>query len=244
MKTILAIGNSFSEDATTYLHDMAASAGAEAKTVNLYIGACTLGAHARNIETDAKVYRYDLNGVPTQRQVSIREALEEEPWDIVTIQQASHKSGIADSYEPGGTAVIDCVRRYAPGAKLYFHKTWAYPADSAYPAFAKYYHSSYAEMARAITAASAEFCRRHDLPIIPVGDVIEALRPLPCFSVHGEVGLWRDDLHLSFPYGRYAAAAVWMQTLLGCSADDAPFRPEGAQEEKLAVIRDVIRAAL
>ena len=35
---ILAIGNSFSNDATAYLYGMADAAGLEAKIVNLYIG--------------------------------------------------------------------------------------------------------------------------------------------------------------------------------------------------------------
>ena len=38
MKNILAIGNSFSEDATRYLHQMAEAVGIETKVVNLFIG--------------------------------------------------------------------------------------------------------------------------------------------------------------------------------------------------------------
>lgn len=243
MIQILSIGNSFSEDATTYLFRLAESAGIEARTVNLYIGGCTLGAHARNIEADAKAYRYDLNGTPTQRMVSIREALQECLWDIVTIQQASHKSGLPESYEPSGSAVIACVRAYAPGAQVYFHKTWAYPPYSAYPSFSTY-HNSHEEMFRAISAASAEFALRYNLPVIPAGDVIEALYTHPLFSGEGGEPLWRDDLHLSLLYGRYAAAAIWFQTLFGRSIDAAPFVPEGAQADKIETIRQVCRRFL
>ena len=37
---VLAIGNSFSQDATTYLHQTAAAQGVALDVLNLYIGGC------------------------------------------------------------------------------------------------------------------------------------------------------------------------------------------------------------
>ena len=48
MKKILAIGNSFSVDATEYLHQMAAAAGIETKVVNLYIGGLSVSVERKN----------------------------------------------------------------------------------------------------------------------------------------------------------------------------------------------------
>ncbi len=42
---ILAIGNSFSQDATRYLYDIALSDNVNIKVVNLYIGGCSLELH-------------------------------------------------------------------------------------------------------------------------------------------------------------------------------------------------------
>ena len=50
MKKILAIGNSFSEDAARYLHQTAKAAGVDTKVVNLFIGGCPLERHWKNIE--------------------------------------------------------------------------------------------------------------------------------------------------------------------------------------------------
>ncbi len=50
---ILAIGNSFSQDATRYLQDIAASAGEELFVRNLYIGGCSLEMHSKNIAENA-----------------------------------------------------------------------------------------------------------------------------------------------------------------------------------------------
>lgn len=62
MIKILAIGNSFSQDATTYLYDIAQVDQLELKVVNLYIGGCSLKTHWDNIQMDAKHYDYELNG--------------------------------------------------------------------------------------------------------------------------------------------------------------------------------------
>ena len=45
---ILAIGNSFSRDATAYLHQLLTASGMENTVVNLYIGGCSLERHWQN----------------------------------------------------------------------------------------------------------------------------------------------------------------------------------------------------
>ena len=44
---VLAIGNSFSEDATRYLHQIAKAQGTPLTVVNLVIGGCSLERHYR-----------------------------------------------------------------------------------------------------------------------------------------------------------------------------------------------------
>ena len=86
---ILAIGNSFSQDAARYLHAMAESAGQKLKIVNLYIGGCPLERHWDNVVNDAAEYSHEVNGAERDQWCSIRQALQEDVWDIVTLQQAS-----------------------------------------------------------------------------------------------------------------------------------------------------------
>ena len=238
MTRILAIGNSFSQDATAFLQAMADSAGVEADIVNLYIGGCSLQMHAENIAQDAAAYSYERNGTGTGRMVSIREALEEGPWDVVTVQQVSGLSGVPESYEPWGREVLDCVRTYAPGAKIWFHRTWAYEIDSEHGDFPRYGRDQ-AAMHRAILSASESFARDHGLQIIPVGDVIAALRREAPFRYgQGGESLCRDGFHMSYTHGRYAAALCWFEILLGdCS--QVRFVPEGVVQEK--IIRETVK---
>ena len=53
---VLSIGNSFSTDATAYLHRAAVSAGVDLDTYNLYIGGCSLERHWDNVVREAKEY--------------------------------------------------------------------------------------------------------------------------------------------------------------------------------------------
>ena len=238
---LLAIGNSFSQDATAYLKQLADSAGVDAKIVNLYIGGCSLQMHAQNIAQDTQSYSYEYSGAPTGRMVSIREALEEDRWDAVTVQQVSGESGIPESYEPYGTQVLDCVKRYAPQAKIWFHKTWANETDSNHGDFPRY-GCSQADMYRAICIAAAQFAQRHALPIIPTGDVIQRLRGVPLFAYgNGGVSLCRDGFHMSLTCGRYAAALTWFETLMG-NAELVTFRPEGVGTAEAEMIKRTVKS--
>ena len=59
---VLAIGNSFSNDAMRYLHGIAKADGVDMKTVNLFIGGCPLSRHYANIHNDAADYDFEFNG--------------------------------------------------------------------------------------------------------------------------------------------------------------------------------------
>ena len=118
MKTtyILAIGNSFSRDATAYLYDVCKNMGIPVHVVNLYIGGCSLEQHWSNIEKDAKAYQYQKDGVVTDRYVSISETLRSKPWDYIVTQQASHDSGWLDTYEPFAGLLFEYLKKEVPEA--------------------------------------------------------------------------------------------------------------------------------
>lgn len=228
MKTlkILAIGNSFSEDATRYLHQMASAAGIDAKIVNLYIGGCPLERHWKNIETGEAAYVYQLNGIATERKVSMDEILMEEDWDIITTQQASHDSGWINSYEPFLGLIVTHIKEKVPKAKLYLHETWAYELDSTHKNFMRY-HRNQQEMYEGLHNCYMQMATKYELELIPSGSVIQKVRTLPEFHVpSGGVSLCRDGFHMSFDYGRYLLACIWLKKLTGTSLKDISYIPE------------------
>ena len=235
MKKILAIGNSFSEDATRYLNSIAVSAGEENLVVNLYMGGCPLWYHSCNIKTDKQEFRYERNGEITQRLVSTREIMEEEDWDVVTIQQVSGLSGKYDSFTPYADELIAFAGKKLPNAKVYFHQTWAYPDGSGHPDFVKYGFSE-KKMYGEIVDASRRFALERNLGIIPSGEVIQALRAKPeCCKARGGVDLCRDGFHLNLTYGRYAAGVTWFAALFG--KKDFTYIPENTDPSLCEIIK-------
>ena len=140
MKTIhiLAIGNSFSRDATAYLHSVCESMGLSAFVVNLYIGGCSLERHWSNVEKNERAYQYQENGVITDRYVSISEVIHRKPWDYIVTQQASHDSGWLDTYEPFCGLLFGYLKKEVPEAQIVLQQTWAYEVDIDHGCFMRY----------------------------------------------------------------------------------------------------------
>ncbi|WMJ90146.1 DUF4886 domain-containing protein [Anaerocolumna sp. MB42-C2] len=214
MIKILCIGNSFSQDSTTYLFDLAKTGGIDTKVVNLYIGGCSLERHWDNITGKKADYEYQLNGVPTGKYVTIKEVLTEEDWDIVTMQQCSGFSGLIDTYHPYSKDLSAYVSQYAPKAKQLIHQTWAYEIDSDHSQY-ELYHRSQEEMYQALRKCYSTVAQELSLDIIPFGEVIQKLRTLPAFDYkNGGKSLCRDGFHMHYLYGRYALAATWYEYVI------------------------------
>ena len=208
---ILAIGNSFSQDATAQLQLLS-----DKITVrNLFIGGCSLERHWHNAEGDLAEYRYEENGAACRPAlISISEALRAEAWDVVTFQQCSGKSGLIDSYYPYLPSLTAYVRRFTP-AKQVFFQTWAYETDCEHAEYPNYHHNQQ-EMFRMIVETTREISRREGLPLLRGGEALQALRATPCFDyAHGGLSLNRDGFHLSCNYGRFFMAALWHKYFLG-----------------------------
>ncbi len=203
---VLSIGNSFSQDATRYLHQIAESDGVPLTCVNLFIGGCSLLTHWENAKDDKKAYLYERNGERTERMVSIKGALLSEHWDVVTLQQCSPKSFDYASYQPYLDNLANDVRTLAPDAKLYIHQTWAYEDGSERLAGVGY--ASFEAMANDIIAAY----RRAAKDIHADGVLCCGQAFLNAF--YENLGpLHRDSFHASLGMGRYILAAVWYETL-------------------------------
>lgn len=249
MINILAIGNSFSQDSTTYLHSLSERGGVEIKVVNLYIGGCSLERHWNNICEDKADYDYQLNGESTGKSAGIRQVLAEEKWDIVTMQQCSGYSGIQDSYYPYITNLSNYIRQYAPDATQLIHQTWAYETDSTHDHFV-FYHNSQEEMYDRLVKCYETVAKELSLDIIPFGEVIQKLRELPPFDYkNGGKSLCRDGFHMHYVYGRYALAATWYEYVLHKSIYQNPYVPpalEGmaATREELAVIKECVHSVV
>ena len=206
---ILSIGNSFSRDAQHYLHRIARADGVTLNSFNLMIGGCPLSTHYRNMLSEERAYKLDANGVPTGFPVSIKEALLNRNWDVVTLQQASPSSPKYNTYQPYLNALAEYVRTCQPRAKIAFHRTWAYQQESPRLHDTLGYED-HKDMFRDIVAASNQAAQDIDADLIlPCGDVFQAMLEKGVKSLH------RDMHHAHLGIGRYALGLTWYAVLTG-----------------------------
>ena len=206
---VLSIGNSFSQDAQRYLHKLSKFEGVDIKTVNLYIGGCSLRTHYLNILENNRDYKFEFNGEDTGIKVSINEALASDDWDYVTIQQASHFSGIFDSYSPYIEYISSHVKKYVPKAKIIIHQTWPYEDGcDRMKNLTKF--TSTKEMFLAICDAYSKANKLIKADgFIPCGEALMKAHELGIEKVH------RDTFHASLGAGRYLLALCWFKVLTG-----------------------------
>ncbi len=237
---VLSIGNSFSQDATHYLHQIARADGCDLLTVNLYIGGCPLSLHYENMKKDAKAYSLEVNGYTTGFYVSIREALLANEWDYVTLQQVSHLSHQYDSYQPYLNELAAYVRSLCPGAELLIHQTWAYEQGSQRLTEELGYKDQkdmYRDLKGAYEQAAAAVEAKG---IIPSGTVFQELLANGIKTVH------RDTFHASLGLGRYTLGLLWYRALTGNSVRKNSFRDfdEPVSEEEAEIARRAVHAVL
>ena len=233
---ILAIGNSFSQDATRYLHKIARHAGEKLTVVNVYIGGCSLATHYRNMLSEERVYELQVNGEATGFKVSLKEALLNREWDVVTLQQASHYSTKYETYQPYLNALCAYVEKLCPLAKRVIHQTWSYERDSERLTVRMGYAEP-AQMTADIVRAYARAAEEIGADaIIPSGELFEKMLANGIEKVH------RDTFHARYGVGRYALALLWYGVLCGkdVSTDDFDDLDEPVSEaEREIILRSV-----
>jgi len=70
---ILAIGNSFSQDAVEqYLHELAEAEGISTIIGNMFIGGCSLERHVKNARDNAPAYAYRKIGTDGKKRERVR----------------------------------------------------------------------------------------------------------------------------------------------------------------------------
>jgi len=210
---VLCIGNSFSWDAVEHeLVPLCDAENVQIEVHNLYYGGCSLQQHAEFLLRDTAAYSHRVctNAEPriVKDTISLKQALRNGKYDYISLQQASHDSGIKSTYEPWLSLLIDSVRAYQPNAQLCWMQTWAYSHDAKHPAFPRYQNDQQI-MYDSIVACMKSQITNHKLQIIPCGEAIQRAR-------NTQLGdsFCRDGYHLS-PVGWYTAAAVWYEILTG-----------------------------
>lgn len=241
---VLAIGNSFSEDAVEeHLSELARAEGLNVIICNMYIGGCSIERHVNNLRGNIADYRYrkiGADGKVTEKWgYTLETVLAEEDWDYVSVQQVSSFSGFPETYVLLPELVGFVRDRVPEDAVIMFHQTWAYSPDSTHPNFVTY-GKDQMKMYEAIVAAVNQETPKVGISlVIPSGTAIQNART----SFLGN-DLTRDGYHLSRPHGRYIAACTWLEAVLGVNPVGNDYCPEGMTPEECRIAQKAAHKAV
>lgn len=243
---VLAIGNSFSEDAVEqYLYELAKESGVELIIGNAYRGGQGLESHWREVRSGNSTFAYRkiVGGTKTDtKDQALRTIIADEPWDVITLQQVSQDSGRPETYEPFLGYLIGYVRALAtnPNMKLGFHQTWAYAKDSTHGGFVHYGRDQMVMYTAIVDAVDKAVAAHAELSfVVPSGTAIQNART----SALGD-NLTRDGYHLDYGVGRYIAACTWLEAVTGKTAVGRKFRPQGTDEKRAALCQQAAHDAM
>ena len=224
---ILCVGNSFAVDASTYVHQVALSAGFDIDIHVLYIPGCPIDLHWKNFLSKDKTYEFYINGEkkPTLY-CDIFEGLNYTQYDFITFQQRSGDSVDSKTFFPELTQLMEGIRNYS-SAKYLLHKTWSYAKEFSHERYGSN-PMNQAAMDEDIKKAYLEVSDKSGIPyIIPSGEAIRLAR-----TKFGD-NLTRDGYHLN-ERGRTLVGILWVFYLLGrCDLDLSNFQPDGYSYDEI-----------
>lgn len=227
---VLTVGNSFADDACTFLKQIAESVpGCKVKITKANLGGCSLERHAQLIRqcmADPKLKPYS--------KYTLTELLQKEKWDVVTLQQVSSSSFRPESYQPFADELFACIKSNAPGAEILIHQTWAYAPDCKRLAGFKVTRQ---QMNDGLITCYADLSRHFGgLRMLKSGEAFTA-----SLAAHPEIDLWnaKDRSHASLE-GCYLAGCVWFAELFRLSPEKVAFVPKEIKPEVAEVLRKTV----
>ncbi|MBQ8579808.1 MAG: DUF4886 domain-containing protein [Oscillospiraceae bacterium] len=212
---ILAIGNSFNNNSSSLLYDIATNAGARNVIIGcLWIGGSSIADHAANIASGEGKYEYRKNRSGSWKVTqgyTFLQGLQDEDWDFIVINQQSILAGQPGMVDADFHAACGYIAQNKPaGAKLYFSMTWGYDADyTANVNFGKYYGFDTQKMYESIRTTVVDYVMPTGYfdGYTPCGTVVQNLRTSWAKDL-----LTADGYHASTHVGCYALGLTWLAT--------------------------------
>jgi hypothetical protein len=222
---ILFIGNSFTADAVEHLPGIVAAAGVNSLKMGFtYYGGRTITEHNANYATPEYVYWKCTPGMTSWTKISgysIKDAVLEEPWDIVSIQE---HTGRADAWNwtttekaaiEGLINKVKADRTSAPQIVYIMSQAYGNPdVMGSYSASGPLTNNftSQAAMFEAITTQGRKVLDETQVEeIIATGTVLQNLRSS---SLNTPYDLTRDGYHMDYGLSRYAASCAVFESII------------------------------
>ena len=206
---VLAIGNSFAEDAMYYVGNIVENLGVAPATCSVYCASHSSASlqHWYEVAGSNETVRLTFYGGTRMavEQGTLPEILAQE-WDVIILMQYSGLSVDYYTFNPWLHQIIDLIQQYCtnPNVTLAWQMAWSYN-DTQITDYSNYERW-------ALIALATQKMEKYDgiNVIIPIGTAIQNARNTSLNSVSQ---LTRDGWHLNAGVGRYLAACTVVQSL-------------------------------
>lgn len=256
---ILLIGHSFCYYFTDELYGMLTAAGIKARVCNLYDSGCLLETHHKRWKEDTANYpefvTIDENGRQSVTDISLRQALATQNWDIISLQPGIDFYNRLSTQMLEDTAVarkelIGFLKQQFPMSSFYWHQFWSFQIgftrDDYVVNTEQDQHNYYGEVLNFAT----QTCQEYDLKRVNTGYAWQLVRKTGydnlCarIGINGDLGDYYHDGDIGG--GQYLNACVWFEHLTGQSCMDNPYRPTEYElsEELMLTLRTCAHKAV
>ena len=233
VKTVkmLMIGNSFAQDAMTYVHEIARADGVNFIAGALFYGGCRLDQHYDFVRNNENVYTLFKNGITDETNVTFFDAIYDEDWDIITFQNTSTLAGVYETWYPYISYLVSLTETLLPNVEIGIHFTWAssYFMQGRNDRKLENYNDSTDvahRMAKAMIPVILEETGTEF--IVPCGEAVYAMHGTEvCDATSLATSFNRDETcHLN-EKGRYLVAGTVYRTVTGRPFTGNTFAPYG-----------------
>ncbi len=220
---VLSIGNRMSSDAHTFLPFLAKAGSKRLLLSNLCTENASVEDHYRNYIDENEVYYYEtfLPGITEMMRpdgIALHEAVEEEDWDFITIQQNGVLSGSKDSYKPYFGEVAAYCRLVHPETKIMIVQPWAFDKGCPLPEFRELYGKNSDNMYEMTAQCCSETALDEELDgIIPIGKAFQIIRQTAIGSRLTLDGQYANEI------GQFAAGCVMYEKIFGEDVSGVPY---------------------
>lgn len=226
---ILTIGNSFTDNAYTYLRQIIAGSNIEGITLGRsFYPSCSLSKEVNAFDNNDAIFGFYIskngasfetianqNGAGTLTDgMTLKQIIDYEDWDIIILQQNSANSANWNTYETDLLNLIRRIRCYTKNnPKIGFHLTWALSKN--HTTVKTNFNGDQEQMYEALVNVSKKLKIDYNFDLI-----INTYQAFQNCRNNEEINnvisdLLQDDGQHANDYGKYVAGCMYFQSLIG-----------------------------
>ena len=228
---VLMVGNSYAQDTMTYAHEIAKAQGINMVCGVIYYGGCTVEQHVNFIAQNKAGYAYFKNGGTDRESVDFFNILEDEDWDVVTIQTGKGQQGQKDTFYPYLPKLISIIENRLPEAEVGLFQSWAVPScyeGTGNTRLAPYEDNSEKMYQAIISTFSALKTENGVSFVVPSAEVLHSINGSSiCDNSVAATSFFRDSTAHVNEKGRYMLGLTIFRSVTGLKVNKNSYEPIG-----------------